>query len=437
MRCRNHTEGERLLHSSRRLGIGLASLAALAAVLAGCGSSKTSSNSSATTAATGSSSATASSSASGSSATASSGLTGSTYVLGAIETESSPATGQNNKDVSTTLKAWEAYVNSHGGINGHPVKVDAIDDGGDPARSVTAYQQLVSDHVLAIVDGTELDSAWASSAASAHIPVLCGEMVADDFTCSNNTDFFPAGGSVLPELYGDFAAAKAAGATSVGTIYCTEIAACKQSLPVYAAFTKALGLTETAPLAASQTAPSYTAQCVVLASDKAQAVFPAGPPSVKVASDCANQGYKPIYIEASGTWENAFLSDSVLNGATGTVADIPWTVDNTPATEAFHSAVGNLINTSYSPYNVITTWAAGLLFQAAAANAGANPTSQDVVTGLYALKGDDLGGFAPPLTYTQGKTHTVPYYFELAIKDGKWVSPNGGQPIQDPIATAS
>ena len=89
------------------------------------------------------------------------------------------------------------------------------------------------------------------------------------------------------------------------------------------------------------------------------------------------------------------------------------------------------------PIHVITTWAAGLLFQAAAAHAPTSPTSQDIVNGLYSLKGDTLGGFAPPLTYTPGKTHTVPYYFDLAIKDGKFVAPNGGTPNQDPIASAS
>lgn len=399
-------------------------------LMAGCGSSK--SNSTATTAG-GSTATTASGGTSGSGG----GTSGSPYVLGAIETESSAATLQNNSDVSSTLKDFEKYVNANGGVNGHPLKVIAIDDKGNPATSESAFQTLKGDNALAIVDGTELDSAWASQAATANIPVLCGEMVADDFTCSNNADFFPAGGSVLPELYGDFAAAKAAGATYVGAVYCTEIAACKQSLPIYTGFTQALGLKYATPLAASETAPNYTSQCEIFAGEKVQAVFPAGPPSVKFAGDCAQQGYKPIYIEASGTWENAFLSDSNLNNSTGTVADIPWTVTNTPATQAFHSAVGNLINTSFSPYNVITTWAAGLLFEAAAKSAGASPTSSDIVNGLYALHGETLGGFAPPLTYTRGKTHTVPYFFELAIKNGQWVSPNNGAPVSDPIATAS
>jgi branched-chain amino acid transport system substrate-binding protein len=362
---------------------------------------------------------------------------GSTYVIGAIETETSAATGQNNTDVSSTLKAWESYVNSHGGVNGHKVQVDLMEDGADPSKSVSEFQQLASDHVLAIIDGTELDSAWAADAAKDNIPVLCGEMVADDFTCSNNADFFPAGGSVLPELYGDFAAAKAAGATSVAELYCVEIAACKQSLPIYDGYTKALGLHNAAPLAASETAPSYTAQCLELSNEKVQAVFPAGPPSVKVAGDCAQQGYKPTYIEASGTWENAFLKDSVLNGAVGTVSDIPWTVDNTPATEAFHAGVGNLINTAFSPYNVITAWAAGLLFEAAATNAGDTPTGQSIISGLYALHGETLGGFSPPLTFTQGKTHTVPYYFDISVKNGQWVAPFGGTPQMVPSAISA
>ena len=53
------------------------------------------------------------------------------------------------------------------------------------------------------------------------------------------------------------------------------------------------------------------------------------------------------------------------------------------------------------------------------------------------LKGETLGGFAPPLTFTQGKAHTVPYFFDMAIKDGKWAAPEGGVPQQDTIATPS
>jgi branched-chain amino acid transport system substrate-binding protein len=328
-------------------------------------------------------------------------------------------------------------VNSRGGINGHPVKVDYYDDAGDPGKSAAAFQRLATEHVLAVIDGTTLDQAWAASAVANGIPVICGTDNANAFTCSSNPDFFPSGGTVLPELYGDYAATKAAGATTTGIIYCTENVACKQALPVSAAFVKDLGMQESPPLAASSSAPSYTAQCVTFASEKVQAVWSYVGTS-KVASDCARQGYRPMWIEASGTWQNRYITDPNLRAATlvGTIDEVPWVVD-TPATKTFLEAVGNLINTAYSPYSVETTWAAGLVFQAAAANAGNSPTSRTILAALNSFKDQTLGGFSPPLTFISGKAHSVPYYYYLQIKNGKWVAPDGSQLQESPIFSSS
>ena len=75
-----------------------------------------------------------------------------------------------------------------------------------------------------------------------------------------------------------------------------------------------------------------------------------------------------------------------------------------------------------------TTYAAALLFATALAHAGANPATADVYNGLYAMKNETLGGFAPPLTFTQGKPTTVNCFFVASIKDGKYVAPNGATP---------
>jgi branched-chain amino acid transport system substrate-binding protein len=358
-------------------------------------------------------------------------------VIGSLDAESGPCQPTANTDVSSTLKDWVKYTNAHGGISGHPVKVDALDDACNPGTGLTNAHTLINDHVLAILDNDVADAAWFPAVLAAKIPIICGTQNANGFTCSSTPTAFPSGGTVLPELYGDFAAAKAAGAKSVAEVYCTESPQCKQSLPVYAGFTKALGLKNLTPLAASESAPSYTAQCVSMQQAGAQAVFPAGPPSVKLAGDCAQQGFKPTYIEASGTWENSFLTDSNLQNAVGSVCEVPWTVTNTPATEAFRAATGNLISTSFSPYNVITAWSSAQLFAVAAAKLRSAASPTGVLNALDSIKGETLGGFSPPLTFTAGKAHTVPYYYEMSIKGGKWVSPNGGAPVKVALFTSS
>jgi branched-chain amino acid transport system substrate-binding protein len=353
---------------------------------------------------------------------------GSTILVGAINETTGSCLPSPNQDVPNTLNAWQKWVNGHGGILGHPVKVMQYNDNCDPAQSAADAQKLISAHVLAIFDSTEQDTAWAAAAASAHIPVICATQTGNGLTCFGNANFFPVGATVIGGLYGNVLAAKQAGAKSFTTIYCTEVAACAQAIPLLKGFTTSLGMTWATPLAASETASSYTAQCVTLQQEKVSAIFPAGPPSGTVASDCAQQGYHPIVTQSAGTWQNSFLKVSALNGSVGTTSDIPWTVHNA-ATKTFDQATGNLVHTAYSPFYISVTWAAGLVFETALKNSGAtaNPTAASVYQGLYAMNDDTMGGFTPPLTYVQGKPTDVSCFFTVGIKHGAFVAPNGAK----------
>lgn len=81
--------------------------------------------------------------------------------------------------------------------------------------------------------------------------------------------------------------------------------------------------------------------------------------------------------------------------------------------------------------NSAAGWTAGLLFKAAAADIGAQPTSQDILTGLYALPANDnLGGASPGAAFASGKPAVPSGCFFLAqIQDGKLTAPKGAAPI--------
>jgi branched-chain amino acid transport system substrate-binding protein len=364
--------------------------------------------------------------------TATSGVSGAagtkaTLVVGSIASTNGSCLPQASNDVPTATSNWATYVNKHGGIAGHKVQVIQYNDNCDPGQSTADAQKLIAAHVLAIFDNTEFDSAWDAAVQSAGIPVICGIETGNNPNCFTNSNSFPTGATVLAGLYGNVAAAKLAGAKSFAVVYCTEVAACAQALPLFSNYSKQVGLTYVNPLAASETAPSYTAQCVEFNSEHADAVFPAGPPSDKFAVSCAQQGYHPIITQSAGTWLNRYLKVSALNNSTGTYPNVPWTLTSTPTEKAFHAAEGKLINSSYSPYNVSGAYAAGLLFQTAAAQVSATPTTQDIYNGLYAASGTTLGGFAPPLTFTKGKPGSVSCFFIVSIKKGKFVAPLGGK----------
>jgi branched-chain amino acid transport system substrate-binding protein len=352
--------------------------------------------------------------------------TKSTLVIGAIGTDTG-LLGTTTHDMPSTLADWQKYVNKHGGVAGHPVKVIFFDDGADPGKSAADANTLITDdHVVAIIDGTEVDTSWVKTATAANVPVLCGSQSGNGFTCQSTPGFFPSGTTVLASVYGQPWSAKQAGGKKYSIVYCTEEAACAQSVPLEKGDATTVGITFVSGLSASETAPSYTAQCVTLSQSGADAVTAAGPPSAKIADDCAQQGYHPIWIQSMGTWENQYLKDSNLNNSTGVTGNVPWML-KTPALSAFHSAVGNLVNTATSPYTVESTWAAAVLFQTAAAHVGATVTAQDIMNGLYTLNNNTLGGLAPPLTFTSGKATTISCMYVVSIKHGKFVAPKGAK----------
>jgi hypothetical protein len=79
-------------------------------------------------------------------------------------------------------------------------------------------------------------------------------------------------------------------------------------------------------------------------------------------------------------------------------------------------------NADYQVSGVTDTWSAFELFRKAMANAPDNPTSQDVMDAMYALKSEDVSGLLPfKLTYTPNQpAPQVPcfYLYQYSQKKG-------------------
>ena len=75
----------------------------------------------------------------------------------------------------------------------------------------------------------------------------------------------------------------------------------------------------------------------------------------------------------------------------------------------------------------------GKLFEKAAANLPDNPTSEDILRGLWAMRNETLGGLSGPLTFIEGQPAApLTCYWPVRAKDGKWVAPTGGQGVCKP-----
>src|SRR3954469_16320884 len=169
-------------HSHRRPAAGgrngllVAALAAATAlVLAACGGG------------TGSTSAASSGSGSPSSGPA---PTGSPITIGVISSLSG-SQASSSSQADTVAPAWAEWVNANGGINGHPVKIISVDDGGDPAKAQAAEKKLVDeDQVVAILVGSDnLVAAYDQDAISKGVPLVSGSANSPEWY--SNPGMFP------------------------------------------------------------------------------------------------------------------------------------------------------------------------------------------------------------------------------------------------------
>ena len=371
-----------------------------------------------------------------SSTSTSSNLTKSTLTIGVIASETATTGTQTGQDVPITATAWQNWTNSHGGVNGHPVKVVVRDDGGDPARSTSILAGFIANQsVLAVIDDTQMDTAWQSKPGPAGLPVICGNSTGNGFTCQANAAFFPTGNTVIAGVYGQTLISKLLNKPRFGLVYCSELAACAQAVPLNRQFSAQQGVQVVYAQAASESAPNYTAECLGLQNAKAQVVFGyAG--STKIAGDCARQNYNPTWVVAQGAISAVYRTSKYFDGAVGPLGTWLWSQDTTPAQHAFREALSKYwpnFDAFISPYNATSTWAALQLFATAGAKFGAHPTRQDLYTGLYGLpSGFTLGGLIPPETITKGKPTVNPCFFEVGIKNEKYIYPFGKKTFCQP-----
>ena len=407
------------MHRRRISLLGLA-IAALAIAVTACSS--------------GSSTGTGGATSSGPSAAAR--LSGAPLVIGSICSCSGPE-APSIGGVSQTLQAWQSYTNASGGINGHPVKLIIMDDAGNATTSAQDARALVEqDHVVAIVSEMSLnDGTWANYVAGKGVPVIGAANY--NATFLTNPDFFSTGTQTPTLVYGVLQQAKLAGAAKIGVLPCAEAPACAG----FAALFQAIGPTVVGvqvPYVAkiTTTQPSYTATCIAArgAGSGALVIIENSPTVLRVADQCAQQGYKPIEVNLSGTVGQGWPGDPNLNDAIGIESNPVLAAQSSPATQAFHRALSayapGLVTSSI--YNELDAqaWAGAQVFALAAKRAGLTPSSTpaDLKKGLYTFKDETVGGLTPPLTYLPGKPALTTCYFVTKVSGGQFTAPQGGTP---------
>jgi branched-chain amino acid transport system substrate-binding protein len=336
------------------------------------------------------------------------------------------------------ITAWAAYINAHGGINGHPVDLIVKLEPGNLGVALADVKALVSDGVVAIIDHEQSDDAsWVAYAEQQKIPIFVSTF--PSIAMLNNPLAFSSGAS--EEIGGDeiVLGAKLSGATKIGILYCAEAPGCAQIVPeIKAAAQQIGGMDVVAATSVSSSAPNYTAQCLSLQSAGAQAIYiaTANGTALSVAGSCAQQGYHPHIVALDAGFSDSFAKAPGTDGMIGATSNYPWFLTGAPGAQEMHDAVNayapGLLDDPNVEGTVIVDWTLGELI-VEAAKAGGVGTSAPIsksalLAGVYKLHHTNVGGMAPTLTFTQGKAQPAQQqcWFWVEVQNGQWTVPAGG-----------
>lgn len=325
---------------------------------------------------------------------------------------------------------WSSWVNTHGGLNGHTVRVITADDGGDPSRNLSLTRDLVENQgVIAFVGNITPLSLNGSKAylEQKQIPLIGGDLT--DQGWYKSPMFFPQGALIDGPLRGSAQLAVKEGGPRVALLYCGEAAACYAARDLFQgdAVTKAGGqLVYSAQVSLAQ--PDFTAECLQLKFNNVDALVATvdGNSLARIARDCKQQNVKVQFVSFALALVDSLRSSPNLDGLVGSTGLFPWMLKDGPAADyaAALARYGARINTSGSTAAV---WGSGLLLQAAAKALPAdNVTSADLLNGLWSLKKETLGGLAPPLTFAKGKpAPEMLCWYTIALDKGVFSTPSG------------
>ena len=362
---------------------------------------------------------------------------GSPIRIGVVGTMS--GVGGTQKASVAAVQAWARATNDSGGLAGHPVEVLVVDDGNDPARLRAAVQQLVEQRgVIAFVGllgGFTLSQGVVDYLESKRVPVVGGDRLSTWWQTSKV--FFPqaSAADALIWLHMANTARLAGKGAPIGWLSCQEAQVCKDADRLWQPNAAQLGMDVRYRAQVSVAQPSFTSECLraqragvewfLLATD-ANSIR-------RIASSCEQQGYHPRYAVLQTSQEMAQLP--ALDGGYYGSSTFPWVAAASPATAEFHRVMKRYAPDVELSSHASSGWVAAQLFAKAAAGVGAQPTSAQVMQGLWRIKDDTLGGLTSPLTFVPDKPAPARYcYFPMELRKGAWVATGGSAPLCQPPA---
>jgi branched-chain amino acid transport system substrate-binding protein len=333
-----------------------------------------------------------------------------------------------------TWIAWSRAVNARGGINGHKVNLLIGDHGGVEARAVSLARDFVENKgAIALTTGSG-GPAVGEYAKSKNIPVIGSVMTGG--TWNSNPMQFPPFAAADGTAWGAARLIKRTGKTKLAVMYCVESNDCADALARIKKFTGAEGIDVVKEQRFSVVGADFTAECIQMRSSNANVVYAVGENGSlgRMAKDCSRQGFNPIWV--APTFDDGIVSIPQFEGALAVSPTFPWFLrSGSPAIDEMVAALRTYAPARLASGSLVITesWVSAKLLEKAAANVGDKPTSQEILDGLWAMKGETLGGLTAgraARTFTRGQATPETFcIYETKLVKGKWTAPNGFDPI--------
>jgi branched-chain amino acid transport system substrate-binding protein len=356
-------------------------------------------------------------------------------VIGSVGTWSG-LVGQNVVGGLNALQAWVAATNAAGGLGGHPVKLVVADDGTDPSRHRALVQELVERRgVVAFSYNAAVFSGHASVSylEQKRIPVVGGSGTEPWYTTSPM--FFTqiiAGEVAIEATVASYArSAKAMGLTKMGLITCSDgVQVCDDTARAAPDYIKRYGMDLAYQGKASLAQPDFTANCLAARNTGAQILYLALDANsyARFSKACASVDYRPRYGIAQPVMLAELAKDPNLQGSPGVSYTAPFFFGPNPAIARFQQAMATYAAKAPLTGSASLGWSAAELLGAAARRLSPTPTSADILEGVWALNGDDLGGLTAPLRFKRDAPTVPPVcYWQVVVSDNSYQSPDNGQ----------
>jgi branched-chain amino acid transport system substrate-binding protein len=351
-------------------------------------------------------------------------------VIGTVGAYSGPG-GTALAQGARALQVWGASVNAKGGVDGHPVKVIVMDDGGDAAKARSLMKELVEERKAVAVVGAmtvvETLNSWRKYVEEKRMPVVGGSC-GPEWTASPML-FRQCPGSPA-QVYGTARiGAKFGKSKQFGALFCSETESCTfvERELFNKGGAKRAGLDPRYRARISVFQADFTAECIQARNSGVKLLMVVADPGTveRVASSCRRQGLTPQYLQIASTLRADAVRKPGLSDVLAGMSVFPFDGLSTPAFREFDAAWARYGGGQAPGPAAAQGWASGKLFEKAVRTAGGDISRASIVTALRKLRGERLGGLTAPMTFGANGPTDVPCLYYMRGTGGRWTAPQG------------